>query len=94
MSASAHRYSCDQLGACQSRQTPCKGCNHAHSHAHSSAQAHPYAPGTIERHRRRSWLSLTTPAQRQALKRWLTAAALIATTCAAIGFSAGLYAGA
>lgn len=26
MSASAHRYSCDQLGACQSRSTPCSTC--------------------------------------------------------------------
>jgi hypothetical protein len=26
MSASAHRYTCDQLGACQSRPTPCTSC--------------------------------------------------------------------
>ena len=38
MSASAHRRSCDELGACQSRATPCTGC------------AYPYAPGTIEHH--------------------------------------------
>jgi hypothetical protein len=26
MSATAHRYSCDQLGACQGRVNPCAGC--------------------------------------------------------------------
>lgn len=40
MSASAHRYSCDQLGACQSRSTPCAG------------RSHPFAPGVITRHTR------------------------------------------
>lgn len=39
MSASAHRYTCDQLGVCQSRSTPCAGCQH------------PFAPGAITRHR-------------------------------------------
>lgn len=26
MTASAHRYTCDQLGACQARTTPCQAC--------------------------------------------------------------------
>jgi hypothetical protein len=45
MSASAHRYSCEDLGVCQSRNTPCSGCS-----------AHPFAPGAIEHHTRtRTW---------------------------------------
>jgi hypothetical protein len=53
MSASAHRYSCEDLGVCQSRNTPCSGCS-----------AHPFAPGAIEHHSRqrcsrtlRRWLA-------------------------------------
>lgn len=29
MTASAYRYTCDQLGACQSRATPCQSCTPA-----------------------------------------------------------------
>lgn len=39
MSASANRYTCSELGACQSRSTPCADC-----------KAYPFAPGAIERH--------------------------------------------
>jgi len=39
MNSNAHRYTCDELGACQSRSTPCAGCKH------------PFAPGAITRHR-------------------------------------------
>lgn len=51
MSASAHRYSCSDLGVCQSRTTPCADCN-----------SHPFAPGAIEHHTRqrsalRHWLA-------------------------------------
>ncbi len=41
MSATQHRFTCDELGMCQSRATPCGTCQHF-----------PFAPGAIERHRR------------------------------------------
>lgn len=82
MSASAHRYSCDELGACQIRVTPCTGC-----------KSYPFAPGAIERHQRASRLP-GTPAQRQALRRWLVAAAAFVLVVTACGFAAGLIAGA
>lgn len=76
MSASAHRRSRDELGACQSRATLCTGC------------AYPYAPGTIEHHRR----PLGTPAQRRELVRWLKLSALVVSASGLVGFVAGVLA--
>lgn len=77
MSASAHRRSCGELGACQSRATPCTGC------------AYPYAPGTIEHHRR----TLGTPAQRLALVLWLKRSLAFAAACALLALVAGALVG-
>lgn len=41
MSVTQHRFTCDELGMCQSRATPCGTCQHF-----------PFAPGAIEHHRR------------------------------------------
>lgn len=38
MSASQYRRSCDELGLCQGRATPCANC------------VHPFAPGAITHH--------------------------------------------
>lgn len=39
-----HRYSCEQLGVCQRRNTGCTGC----APFVASQEAHPFAPGAIE----------------------------------------------
>lgn len=54
---------------------------------------HPFAPGAIERHQRTIRLP-GTPAQRQALLRWLVGAAAFVLVVTACGFAAGLIAGA
>jgi uncharacterized iron-regulated membrane protein len=82
MSASAYRYSCDELAACQSRPTPCAGCQH------------PFAPGAITRHQRRRLSQLGSPAQRLELKRWLLLAAVLAALAITLGLAAGLATGA
>lgn len=61
MSATQHRFTCDELGMCQSRATPCGTCQHF-----------PFAPGAIERHRR-----TTSRRARRILTIALAAAAVI-----------------
>lgn len=54
--------------------------------------AHPFAPGVIERHPRRS--GLVAAYQRRALLRWLVRTALFMFAVAVCGFAAGLITGA
>jgi hypothetical protein len=63
MSASAHRYTCDELGACQSRVNPCAGCK-------------PFAPGAITRHVHPQRRALARWLRRTALLMSLAAAAV------------------
>jgi hypothetical protein len=79
MSASAHRYSCDQLGACQSRTTPCSGCT-------QQPKQHPFAPGAIEHHRR----PFGTPAQRRELWAWLVAGSVVCGLVFGLALAAGI----
>lgn len=52
--------SCDALGVCQRRATPCDGC--AHTARHDTQSLPPggiwFAPGTIEAHKRERWSTL------------------------------------
>lgn len=53
-------------------------------------QAHFFAPGAIQRHRRPAY----THEQRRALKRWLLISAAVMASAALFGLAAGLITGA
>lgn len=74
MTASAYRYTCDELGACQSRSTPCADC-----------KAYPFAPGAITRHTNRQRQALARWLLRIAV---LMAAASVLGLLAGIAYGA------
>lgn len=78
MSASQYRYSCDELGACQGRATPCSGCI-------KPRQSPLFAPGAIAHH---------TSRHRRALLRWLRRAVVLMAFTSTAAFLAGLIHGA
>lgn len=89
MSASTHLHSCDQLGACQDRATPCSGCTKP---TQAKACAYPYAPGAIEHHKankRQQWI-----ARLRKLQRALVWAFAITATAGIAGLVAGYITGA
>ena len=73
MTAFKLAYTCDDLGACQSRNPRCKGC--------TAAQHFPFAPGVIDHSPKPYYPALT-----KWLVRWVWLMLVVVAVCFAAGY--------